>query len=61
VVVGISSTLLADAFKLYKQRQDKAWGMVDCFSFVVMQARGCAVVLTFDEDFRQAGFETTLL
>lgn len=60
-IAGVSPALLTKAFELYKQRQDKAWGMVDCFSFVVMAEKACTAALTFDEHFRQAGFEIPLL
>ena len=46
---------------LYKERPDKAWGLVDCFSFVVMKEGRLKVALCFDEHFRQAGFEVPLL
>jgi predicted nucleic acid-binding protein len=49
------------ALYLYKGRPDKAWGLVDCFSFVVMKEGRLKVALCFDEHFRQAGFEVPLL
>jgi hypothetical protein len=49
------------AFALYKGRPDKAWGLVDCFSFVVMKEERIKVALSFDEHFKQAGFEVPLL
>jgi len=49
------------ALALYKERTDKAWGLVDCFSFVVMKERRLKVALSFDEHFKQAGFEVPLL
>lgn len=49
------------AFALYKSRPDKAWGLVDCFSFVVMREGEVKTALSFDEHFRQAGFEVPLL
>jgi len=59
-VVTVSSGLLADALSMYSQRNDKEWGMTDCVSFVVMQARGLSEALTSDDHFRQAGFLTLL-
>ena len=44
------------ALKLYEQRTDKEWGMVDCFSFVVMKKLRLKYVLTTDHHFVQAGF-----
>jgi predicted nucleic acid-binding protein len=40
----------------YEKYSDKTWSLVDCISFIVMQAHGIIEVLTFDKDFLQAGF-----
>lgn len=60
-VVPFDSEGMGKALALYKERSDKAWGLVDCFSFVVMKERRLKVALCFDEHFRQAGFEAPLL
>lgn len=60
-VISVTPALLEEALQLYKQRPDKAWGMVDCFSFVAMRTKGSTVALTFDDHFRQAGFSVPLL
>lgn len=44
------------ALVLYAQRQDKAWGMTDGASFLIMQARGITEALAHDEHYQQAGF-----
>ena len=44
------------AWTLYKSRLDKAWSLVDCSSFVVMQQLGIQKALTTDQHFEQAGF-----
>jgi hypothetical protein len=44
------------ALALYKERADKAWGLVDCFSFVVMKERRLKVALSFDEHFKTGRF-----
>ncbi|MEI7636666.1 MAG: PIN domain-containing protein [Syntrophus sp. (in: bacteria)] len=61
MVVPFGSEGMEKAFSLYRERPDKAWGLVDCFSFVVMKEKRLKVALCFDEHFRQAGFETPLL
>jgi hypothetical protein len=38
----------------------KEWGLTDCISFVVMEARGIRDALTADEHFKQAGFRPLL-
>jgi predicted nucleic acid-binding protein len=54
-VVYSTPALFAAAFDRYKQHVDKEWGMVDCISFEVMQARGITEALTPDRHFAQAG------
>ena len=60
-VVPFSSAEMSKAFSLFKRRGDKAWGLVDCFSFVVMKENRIRQALTFDDHFQQAGFDTPLL
>ena len=55
-VVHIDASLDDQAWQLLKNRQDKAWSLVDCASFVVMQQRGLIEALTTDHHFEQAGF-----
>lgn len=59
-VVLLSNSLYKLAFNLFKQREDKEWGLVDCISFIVMQDRGITDALTTDIHFQQAGFRALL-
>jgi uncharacterized protein len=59
-VVVLTNSLYKRAFNLFKQREDKEWGLVDCISFIVMQDRGITDVLTADNHFYQAGFRALL-
>jgi len=59
-IVSLSSELLEEAFKLYKKRTDKGWGLTDCTSFIVMKRYGIIDALTTDEHFQQAGFRALL-
>jgi predicted nucleic acid-binding protein len=59
-IVPLSSQLFADAFELFRKRPDKEWGLIDCLSFLVMEARGIVDALTADEHFEQAGFRVLL-
>ena len=59
-VVQLSSSLFEKAFALYRQYQDKDWGMVDCVSIVVMRDAGIRQALAFDNHFSQAGFEVLI-
>jgi uncharacterized protein len=51
-----SSLLFREALALYRQHQDKKWGLTDCASFVIMRRRGLCEALTFDHHFEQAQF-----
>jgi uncharacterized protein len=59
-VVLWTNSLYRLAFNLFKQREDKEWGLVDCISFIVMQDRGITDALTADIHFQQAGFRALL-
>lgn len=60
-VVPLTADLFAQGFRLFAERPDKEWGLVDCISFAVMGERGLRAALTADAHFRQAGFRTLLL
>jgi len=60
-IVPASSNLFQSALELYSHRSDKAWGLTDCASFVVMGERKLADALTTDAHFAQAGFRPLLL
>ena len=55
-VVHIDEATDALAWTLCKSRRDKAWSLVDCSSFVVMQKLGIQEALTTDQHFDQASF-----
>lgn len=59
-VVPLSPSLFEQGFKLYKQYQDKEWGLVDCLSFIVMRQAGMTEALTYDQHFVQAGFQALM-
>jgi predicted nucleic acid-binding protein len=59
-IVPLSDELYQRALQLYSERPDKDWGLTDCISFIVMQARGIHEALTTDEHFQQAGFRVLL-
>jgi predicted nucleic acid-binding protein len=59
-VVSIDTVLFRRALDFYRARPDKAWGLTDCLSFLVMQDQNLTDALTADEHFRQAGFRPLL-
>lgn len=59
-IVRLTPELFEQAFTLYKTHQDKAWGLVDCISFVVMKQAGVTQALTFYQHFVQVGFQALM-
>jgi len=59
-IVILDRELLAETITFYQARPDKAWGLTDCVSFVIMQQRGLHEALTADRHFEQAGFKRLL-
>ncbi|MDM3848025.1 MAG: type II toxin-antitoxin system VapC family toxin [Aphanizomenon gracile PMC649.10] len=59
-IVPLTNELYDAAFQLFRSRQDKEWGLVDCISCIVVQNRGITDVLTADEHFNQMGFRALL-
>lgn len=59
-IAPLSEGLYKQAFQLYQNRLDKAWGLTDCVSFVLMRERGMTEALTADKHFEQAGFRALL-
>jgi uncharacterized protein len=55
-IIHVDLTTDTAAWNLCKSRPDKAWSLVDCTSFVIMQQLGIQTVLTTDRHFEQAGF-----
>lgn len=55
-VIHLDEATDTTAWTLCKSRPDKAWSLVDCTSFVVMQQLGLQEALTTDQHFEQAGF-----
>jgi len=59
-IVQLTPERFARGWSLYTQYQDKAWGLVDCISFVAMREQGIYNALTFDQHFVQAGFRALM-
>lgn len=56
-VVYTGEELFSAAVKLFKLHPDKEWSFTDCVSFAVMREEGVRSAFTFDNHFRQAGFD----
>lgn len=61
VIVHIDPLLDAAAWQLLTNRADKAWSLVDCTSFVLMEQMKITEALTTDHHFAQAGFAPLLV
>lgn len=59
-IIPLSEQLWERAWRLFRERPDKEWGLTDCISFIVMQDRGLIEALTTDEHFLQAGFHALM-
>ncbi|HEX8566229.1 MAG TPA: hypothetical protein VF648_11215 [Pyrinomonadaceae bacterium] len=59
-IIAASSELFAKGFKLYQNRHDKEWSILDCASFVVMEDKQIVEAFTSDHHFEQAGFTILL-
>lgn len=59
-LIRVSDELRERALAQYADRADKAWGLVDCASFIVMQDHGMSEAFTNDRHFQQAGFSCLL-
>jgi predicted nucleic acid-binding protein len=46
--------------RLYEERKDKGYSLVDCISMATMRSQGISEVLTNDHHFMQEGFEIAL-
>lgn len=55
-IVPADSQLLQRGVDLFEERPDKAWSLVDCLSFVIMDDLHVSNALTGDRHFEQAGF-----
>ena len=52
-VMHLSPPLFAQGCALYKSHRDKAWGLIDCISFIVMREAGVDQAMTFDSHSRR--------
>jgi uncharacterized protein len=59
-IVNITPQLFEKGLNLYESRADKTWGLVDCFSFIVMEQQNLIDAVTSDIHFIQAGFRALL-
>ena len=59
-VVCVTADQMVSGVELYRDRQDKLWGLVDCVSFALMRKMGIQDAFTADHHFEQAGFRCML-
>lgn len=59
--VHIDESLFQEGWTYFKKHADKSYSFTDCISFIVMNRLGIVTAITFDEHFKQAGYNTPLL
>jgi len=57
-IVPCDAELFDKGWDRYSRHIDKGWSLVDCISFLIMEARGLREALATDRHFIQAGFQT---
>ena len=57
-ILHVDESTADDAWALFLDRPDKLWSFTDCVSFVLMDRLGIRSALSFDRNFREAGFAT---
>jgi predicted nucleic acid-binding protein len=57
-LMGVELPTIEEAWRLFKARGDKRWSFTDCVSFTLMEALSIRAALTFDDNFKEAGFAT---
>jgi len=55
-LIRVEPPVFEAAWRLFLDRKDKEWSFTDCTSFVLMESLDSRKALTFDDNFRQAGF-----
>lgn len=60
IVHPFSETIYQEALELYSSREDKEWGLTDCYSFKIMEENKISKTLTADIHFKQFGMEILL-
>jgi len=56
-LIYLTPTQISTTAILFRERADKEWSFTDCSSFVLMQEYQIQIAFTFDEHFKQAGFQ----
>jgi len=56
-LMRIDADTWEQAWRLFKQYDDKTWAFTDCTSFAIMRQMGLWQAFTFDRHFEQAGFQ----
>ena len=59
-IIPQTDTQFRAAMGRYASRDDQAWSLTDCASFIVMEERDITEALAHDRDFEQAGFVALL-
>ena len=55
-MLHVDKPAIGEAWTMFLERADKMWSFTDCVSFVQMDKLAIRTALTFDRNFREAGY-----
>jgi predicted nucleic acid-binding protein len=55
-LMAVERPVIEGAWQMFKERPDKRWSFTDCVSFTLMEAMSIRAGLSFDSNFKEAGF-----
>ncbi len=57
-IIKVDEEIFHKAWEIFREYKDKFWSFTDCTSFAIMEKMDIRTAFTFDEHYRQAGFNT---
>lgn len=60
ILIRVDDIVFDRAWKIYQDYSDKNWSFTDCTSYVLMKGLNILKGLSFDEHFKQFGFEVVI-
>jgi len=59
-LIQVDNAVFNKAWRIYQNYSDKNWSFTDCTSYVLMKGLGILKGASFDEHFKQFGFEVVI-
>ena len=54
----VNDAIFKESIEIFTKYKDKNWSFTDCTSYILMKKNGIKKCLSFDEHFKQFGYET---